>query len=222
MKVAVLFSGGKDSCRTVHWCLEKGYDVTLLTMISKVPDSWMFHTANIHLTELSAEAMGLPIVKKETSGIKEKELVDLKEAIRNLYVDTVACGAISSNYQRQRVEKICEELGLKFLAPFWHTDEEKFLRDTVKLGFEVIFVTVAADGFDTDWLGRKLDDNVIDDLKKLNEKHGIHICLEGGEGETLVVNAPMFKKKINITDSEKLWDKTTSSGYLKIKKAELI
>jgi len=223
MKVAVLFSGGKDSVRTVHWCLEKKYDVKyLVTMISKKEDSWMFHTPNIHLTELSAEAIGIPSITKETSGIKERELDDLRDVLRILGVDTIACGGIFSDYQKTRFEKICKELKLKLLAPFWHTDPVKFLKDTIDLGFDTRIVGVYAEGFDESWLEKKLDKKTLNDLISLNKKHGISIVGEGGEYETLVVDGPIFKKKIKILESEKVWDEKTQSGYLKIKKAELV
>lgn len=223
MKVAVLFSGGKDSTRTVHWCLENGYTVKyLVTMISKREDSWMYHTPNIHLTELSAEAIGIPIITKETSGIKEEEVEDLKEVLKVLDIDTVACGGIFSSYQKTRIEKVCKELKLKLLAPFWHTDPEQFMKETIDLGFDIRVIGVYAEGFDESWLGKKLDKKTINDLVSLNKKYGISIVGEGGEYETLVVDGPLFKKKIRIIDSEKIWDQKTQSGYLKIKKAMLI
>jgi predicted ATP pyrophosphatase (TIGR00289 family) len=223
MKIAVLFSGGKDSVRTVHWCLEKGHDVKyLVTMISKREDSWMYHTPNIHLTELSAEAIGMPLISKETPGIKEKEVEDLKDVLKILDIDAVACGGISSNYQKTRIEKVCKELKLKFLAPFWQTDPEKFLKETIDLGFDVLIVGVYAAGFDENWLGRRLDKKCLEDLKKLNEKYGVSLVGEGGEFESIVINGPIFKKKIKIINSEKIWDEKTQSGYLKINKATLI
>jgi len=222
MKVAVLFSGGKDSCRTVHWCLEKKYDAKyLVTMISKKEDSWMFHTPNIHLTEISTEAIGIPLITKGTSGIKERELDDLRDVLRILGVDTIACGGIFSDYQKTRFEKICKELKLKLLAPFWHVNPEKFLKETIDLGFKIIITGVYAQGFGESWLGRELTYETLKDLKKLNGKYGISIVGEGGEYETLVVDGPLFKKKIKIIDSEKVWDKKTQSGYLKIKEARL-
>jgi predicted ATP pyrophosphatase (TIGR00289 family) len=223
MKVAILFSGGKDSVRTVHWCLEKRYDVKyLVTMISKREDSWMYHTPNIHLTELSAEALGIPLITKETSWIKEKEVEDLKDVLKVLDTDTVACGGIFSNYQKTRIEKVCKELKLKFLAPFWHIDPEKFLKETIDLSFDVLIVGVYAAGFDDNWLRRKLDKKCLEDLKRLNEKYGVSLVGEGGEFESLVVDGPIFKKKIKLIDSEKIWDEKTQSGYLKINKAKLI
>lgn len=223
MNIAVLFSGGKDSVRTVHWCLEKGYNIKyLVTMISKREDSWMYHTPNIHLTELSAEAIGIPIITKETSGIKEKEVEDLKDVLKVLNIDTVACGGIFSDYQKTRFERVCKELRLKLLTPFWHTDPEQFLKEMIDLSFDVRIVGVYAEGFNESWLEKKLDKKTINDLISLNKKYGISLVGEGGEYETLVVDGPLFKKKIKIIDSEKIWDEKTQSGYLKIKKAELV
>jgi len=222
MRIAVLFSGGKDSIRTVHYFLEKGYDVKyLVTMISRREDSWMFHVPNIRLTELSAEAIGIPLISKETSGKKEEEVEDLKEVLKVLDVDAVACGGIFSEYQKTRFEKICRELRIKLLAPFWHTNPEKFLKDTIDLGFDVMIVGVYAEGFDESWLGRKIDQKTLEGLKELNREFSINLIGEGGEYESLVVDGPIFKKKIKILDSEKIWDKKTQSGYLKIKKAVL-
>ncbi|MDI6826823.1 MAG: diphthine--ammonia ligase [Candidatus Aenigmarchaeota archaeon] len=119
MGIAVLFSGGKDSVRTVHHCLKKGYDVKyLVTMISRREDSWMFHVPNIRLTELSSEAIDIPLISKETSGKKEEEVEDLKKVLKILDIDAVACGGIFSNYQKTRFEKVCKELKLKLLSPF--------------------------------------------------------------------------------------------------------
>ncbi len=222
MKVAVLFSGGKDSVRTVHFCLEKGYDIKyLVTMIPKREDSYMFHFPNIHLTELSSEAIGIPLISQETSGIKEREVDDLKNVLKVLDVDTIACGGIFSNYQKTRFERVCKELKLKLLAPFWHTNPEKFMKDTIDLGFDVRIIGVYAEGFDESWLGRKLDHKMLEELKKLKEKYKINLVFEGGEAETIVLDGPIFRKKIKIIDSEKIWDEKTQSGYLKIK-AELV
>lgn len=220
-RVAVLFSGGKDSTRTVHWCLQNGYDVKyLVTLFPMKKDSWMFHVPNIHLTGLLSQALEIPLVRQKSSGIKEEEVNDIKKAVENLDINFLACGGIASNYQKTRIEKVCNQLDLKCLAPFWGMSPEIFLRETVDLGFDVKIVAVSSEGFDKSWLGRKLDYNMINDLKKLNEKYKISMVLEGGEGESLVVDGPIFKKKIDIVDSEIVWEGL--SGYLSIKKAVLV
>ena len=217
--VAVLFSGGKDSTRTVHWCLENGLDVKyLVTLIPEREDSWMYHVPNIHLVDKLAEAIEIPLVKKSSSGIKEKEVEDMKVVLEGLDIDGVACGGIASNYQRSRIEKVCKELGLNLIAPFWGVDPEEFMRETVALGFDVRFVGVYAEGFDRSWLGRKLDEESLDELIELNRKYGVSLVGEGGEYESLCVDGPCFKKKLTITDSEIVWDDKTNSGWMRIKK----
>ncbi len=77
MKIAVLFSGGKDSTRTVHWCMKNGYKIKyLVSFVSERHDSYMFHIPNIHMTDLAAEAIGIELIKKKVSGIKENEVED--------------------------------------------------------------------------------------------------------------------------------------------------
>src|SRR4030042_2924535 len=108
MKVAALFSGGKDSTYAIYIAQQYGWNVTnLVTIISENKDSWMYHTLNIHLTEKQAESMNIPLVKKVTKGEKEKELDDLEEILKDLDIDGVISGALASEYQRTRIEKIC-------------------------------------------------------------------------------------------------------------------
>lgn len=221
MHVAALVTGGKDSTLALYKSIKSGYNVKfLVTMIPQREDSWMFHYPNIHLTELFAEAVGIPLVKGETSGIKEVESEDLKRLLAKLDVEGVVYGAISSNYQKSRIEKICKELKLKPLAPLWQENPKKLLQEILDLKFQVIFVGVYAYGFDISWLGKKLDEKAIEELKELNRRYGISLIGEGGEYETLVVDAPFFKRRIGLVETEKIWK--GESGYLLIKKVELV
>lgn len=223
MDVAVLFSGGKDSVRTVHWCMKKKYNVKyLVTIISENPDSYMFHTCNIDKTELIAEAIGIPIIIKQSKGKKEEELKDLEDVLKLLDIDTVAAGSIASTYQKSRVEKICKKLKLDFIAPFWNVNYKDFLKKTIDLMYDVRIVGVFSEGLDKSWLGRKLDKKAIKELAKLETEHGISIVGEGGEIETFVINGPIFKKRIKIMKTKKIWDNTTNSGKLIIETAFLV
>jgi len=189
-------------------------------MISQRPDSWMFHYPNIHLADFFAEAVGIPLVKSETSGVKETEVEDLKRLLVNLQVDGVVTGAIMSQYQKKRVDKICQELNLKSIAPLWHENPQNLLAEIVDLKFEVLIVGVYAYGFDVRWLGRKINQKTISDLVKLNKKYRISMVGEGGEYETLVLDAPFFKKRIQLVQTEKIWE--NHSGCLIVKKAKLV
>ncbi len=225
MKLGALFSGGKDSTFALYWAIKNNHSIEcLISLKAARTDSYMFQVANIELTKLSAQALGLPIIFEKTSGIKEKELDDLKRAIlrakKEFGIEGVTAGALASNYQKERVEKICKELGLKVFAPYWQYNQEKYLREILEAGFEIIFTRVAALGFTEKWLGRKLDEKAIEDLKKLNQKYHVHLGGEGGEFETLVLEGPIFKKRIEILEAEKVFH--ANEGELLIKSAVLV
>jgi len=223
MKFAVLFSGGKDSCFACHKAMEKGEVACLVSLLSENPASYMFHTPNISLTEMQAEAIGLPLLKKATEGKKEEELADLKaalsEAKEKYGVDAVATGAVRSEYQSSRIEKICGELGLECFNPFWQIDLEKYMNDFLAAGFKAIISGVAAYPLGEEWLGRELDENTLEYLKKLNKEHKINIAGEGGEYETFVFDGPIFKKRVEIVKVSKTY--ANYSGIYKIERAEL-
>lgn len=221
MKVAALCSGGKDSSFALWLVLRQEHEVTqIVAMIPKREDSWMYHYPNIHLIDLFAECASLPLLKAETSGEREQEIEDLKRTLKGLKVEGVVSGAVASNYQRSRIDRICEELGLKHLAPLWGREPVELLSEMIDAGFEIIITSVAAEGFDEKWLGRKLDKKCIQDLVELHGKHKINISAEGGEYESLVLNAPFFRKRIEVIEAERTW--RGDSGYLLIKGAKLV
>ncbi|HEX7467173.1 MAG TPA: TIGR00289 family protein [Methanobacterium sp.] len=223
MKAAVLFSGGKDSTMAIYKAIEEGYEVEyLVSMISDNPESYMFHVPNIHITELSSEAMGIPLIKAKTHGVKEKELDDLKKVLNELKdrgVRAIFTGALASEYQKSRIDQLCTDIGLMSKAPLWHVDPKEYMEEIIDLGFEVIIISVSAEGLDKSWLGRKIDHELLDELIILNNKYGMHMAFEGGEAETLVLDCPIFKKRISILASSTVWDR--DNGYLSISEAEL-
>ena len=209
MNVAVLFSGGKDSAMAVYAALDAKEDVKyLLSMKSKNDESYMFHVPNIHITDLLSQALDIPLMSVETDGVKEEELKDLRKAfidLKNLGVEAIYTGALYSVYQKSRIERLGEEVGLKIISPYWHVDELEYMRKIVSLGFKIIICGVAAWGLDESWLGRVIDDETIDELVKLNEKYYVDIAFEGGEAETLAVDGPIFKKRVEILKYKKEW-----------------
>jgi len=224
MKVGVLFSGGKDSTYAAYIAKERDSLECLVTLSPLREDSYMFHYPNIWLTKLQAEASGVPQIMVETEGVKELELQDLGKAlslakeqygIKGLYT-----GALSSVYQKSRVEKTCSTLGLKSISPLWHVPSEIHLRNLLENGFQVMVTSVSALGFTSEWLGRIIDDQAVKDLLDLQQKYGVHPGLEGGEGETLVLDCPLFARRIEVQESEKHW--RGDSGYLGITKARLV
>jgi len=218
MNVAVLFSGGKDSTYAIYLARKQGLKVKyLVSLFPEKEDSWMFHSVNIHLTEMLAEAMNIPIITRQTQA--EKELSDLKNVLKNLEIDGVVSGAIASKYQKTRIQKICDELKIKSFTPLWGKNQTELLLEIVKAGFEVIIVGVFAEGLDESWLGKKIDENSIKELIRLREKYLINEAGEGGEFESLVLNGPIFKKRLVLDETVKEWER--DHGVLRIKKAHL-
>ena len=221
MNVAALITGGKDSALALYRALKQGYKVKyLIAMFPKREDSWMFHYPNIHMTEFFAEVTGIPLIKGETSGVKEEEVKDLKNLLAGLDIEGVISGAVASHYQKTRIDGICRQLGLESITPLWDEKPEKLLNELIELGFETIIVGVYALGLSQEWLGRKINQETIRELLKLREKFGISPVGEGGEYESLVLDAPYFKKKIQILETETVWK--GDQGYLLVKKARLV
>jgi diphthine-ammonia ligase len=226
VRLGALFSSGKDSTFAVHVMLRQNYGVEcLITLKSKNQDSYMFHTPNIDLVDLQAKALGIPLIKHTTAGEKEDELKDLKEALKKAKkeykIEGVVTGALFSSYQRDRIEKVCDELGLKIFAPLWHISQEQEIREIIEQGFEIVMSSIAAYGLDKKWLNKTLTEKDVDKLAELDKKIGFNVAGEGGEYESLVLDAPLFTKHIKILkyhiDSE-----NENTARLIVEKAALI
>jgi ABC transporter with metal-binding/Fe-S-binding domain ATP-binding protein len=224
MRLGVLFSGGKDSMLALHLAAQKEEAVCLITVVSKNPESYMFHTPNIDVTALQAEALGLPLVKVVTEGKKEEELEDLEKAIveakRTFQIEGIVTGAVESVYQASRVQRICNRLDIWCFNPLWKHDQKALLETLVAEKFKVVISGIFAYPLDGKWLGKQIDPAVIAQLVELQGLYGISPSGEGGEIETTVLDAPMFKQKIEIVDSSA--EAKGNCGVFTIKQARLV
>jgi len=204
MKLGVLFSGGKDSTIALHKAAKKNKIACLITIISKNKESYMFHTPNINITKMQSEALGIPIINKDTKGNPEKELKDLeeaiKEAIKKFKIKGIVTGAIASVYQSQRIQKICDKLEISCINPLWKKNQKSILLQMVEKKYKTIISGIFAYPLTEKWLGKTIDNKTIDQLIILNKKFSLSIAGEGGEIETTVLDAPLFTKRIEITD----------------------
>ena len=223
MKLAVLFSGGKDSCYALQLASKQHEIACLLSIESENPESFMFHTPNIHLTKLQAESMNIPLLTKTTPGEKEEELKDLKKLIEKAMAEYtikgVVTGAIESVYQATRVQKICDELGLWCFNPLWQKDQVELLNELLENKFQTLIIGVFGFPLDDSFLGKYIDQAMIQRLVTLKEKFQINPSGEGGELETFVINAPIFDKAIIVKKSKV--DYSNNAGIYLINEAEL-
>ena len=222
MKVAVLFSGGKDSTYAA-WVVEhQGWDInTLLTVRPRSRDSFMFHHPNVEWTSLQAKAMGLHHKIIEVTG--DDELSELRDKLvalkKDQRVSGLVTGAVASDYQKTRFDNMCDGIGIKTFSPLWHKNPKLLQEDLKRAGLRIIITAVAAKGLDNSWLGRELNEGEWLHLEKLSISHGIHLAGEGGEYETFVLDAPSFEKAIEVEKSRTVWD--GDSGRVVIEAASL-
>lgn len=220
VKVAALFSGGKDSTYSLYVAQQRGWDVVrLLTVVPEDQDSMLFHVPNLHLTALQAEALGIARTEARAESGEEGEIAALRDMVESAKVEGIVTGAIASDYQLSRAQAVCHELGIRAFAPLWRKRREVLLADYLSAGFRVMFVGVSAEGMDESWLGRYLDAKAMNDLLMLRGKRGVDPCGEGGEYETLVLDGPNFERPLEIDDAQRVWD--GKRGILRVLGAHL-
>mgnify|MGYP001597374396 FL=1 len=198
MKLAALFSGGKDSTYALYLAKKFNYKVAcLITLDSKNKDSYMFHTLVDNVDSIAGK-MQLPLIKFSTEGKKERELADLKKAIKKAVkeheIEGIVTGAIASAYQASRVQKICNELDIYCFNPLWQKDQVELLKELINNNFRFKIVKVAADGLDNSWIGEIINKKTLPKLIDLSKKYRFNPAFEGGEAETEVVDCPLFRK----------------------------
>ncbi len=219
MSNACLYSGGKDSTLALHKAVRSGRKIDLLiTMRPENQYSYMFHYPNTAHTALQAEALGIRQVFADTKGEKELELADLERVLRENDVKLLVTGATYSSYQADRINNICKEQGIESVAPLWHIEPLEELNELAS-DFNAIITSVSAEGFDKSFLGAKIDDSIIRRLQELNRKYKVNMLFEGGEAESFVLDAPLFRKRIVIDDTKTEWN--GSIGRYLIEQAHL-
>lgn len=215
MRLACLFSGGKDSTYAAHLMEQAGHEVVcLVTVVPEDPHSWVFHTLNLeHLPEM-AKAMGKDLIAMPSSGEEGADLAALETALRDLDVEGVVTGAIASDYQWDRINGVCQRLGLKVFSPLWRKDQLTILNDMLQAGMRAMIVGVYSDGLGREWLGRVLDREAVDRLSSLSKAKGMNVSGEGGEYETLVLDSPMHLSAL-VPDEVRV-EFSRDSGQLRI------
>jgi len=201
-EVIVSWSGGKDSCLACYKAMEKGYQIGfLLNLISKEFQRCCFHGIQKELIHLQANLIGAPFYQKEMSIDMDLYEKEFKEGV--LYLKTkgakgMVFGDIYLMEHKNWVKKVCRDLEIKMMEPLWQTPPEKIIQEFISLGFKTVVVSAKAELFDKDFVGRVVDQSLLEELKKRN----ICPCGENGEFHTFVTGGPIFKKgEIEITKS---------------------
>ncbi len=212
MKLASLFSGGKDSTYAIYKAKQEGHTIEcLVSIFPRSEESHLLHYPNISVTSLQAKAMKIPqiITQMDTTDPETeiKELQNLIEKAKNNFgIDGMVHGGLFSNYQRIRFETIGNNLNLKVFSPLWHIDQKNYMLELLQSKFKFIITNVTSAGLDETWLGREITRENLEQLIVLSSKHGFNLTFEGGEAETFVIDCPLFYSPIRIMNANKIWD----------------
>lgn len=243
MDFVALISGGKDSCYNIWKCQQYGHRLVCLANLQSPQNdseneeinSFMYQSAGSSVIPAYAECLQVPLLRRIIQGkavsqtlyyeneVRGDEVEDLYELLKDVKqqfptITAVSCGAIVSNYQRHRVENICQRLGWTCLSYLWQRDRNELIHEIVeKANIHAILIKVAGAGLDPNkHLNRTLKD-LLPTLNLYHNKYGLDVCGEGGEYESLVLDAPFFLKKIEIIDTSIIYDdEDPSVGMLKI------
>ena len=220
MRLASLYSGGKDSTFALYLAEQMGHEVPyIVNIMPEDAASWIFHTPNLDVVPLMAESMGKQLITASSTGSEEGDMEGLRNALEGLDVEGVVTGAVWSDYQWDRMNIVCGELGLKVITPLWRKDQDLVMDEFLRSGIRAIIVGCYAEGLDETWLGREIDADAVEELKVLREKYGISIMGEGGEYESMTLDSPMHSRSLEVVSTETEWSR--GSGTLRVTSARL-
>ena len=213
MRVVVLSSGGKDSVYAHWWATLQGWDViSLITCKIIKDDSLMFQIPGTQIVELQSKVTNTNYIEIQLSGEEELEMIELRDFISNLMkegevlhgLEGIVTGALRSDYQKSRVEIMCNSLEICSFSPLWHNDSYQHMRALIDNGFKLILSSVSCDGLDESWLGKTISKENLEKLEEISKKYRFNVDGEGGEFETSVLYAPHFSSEILI-EGNKIW-----------------
>lgn len=212
MRLGCLFSGGKDSTYALYKSLNEGHEVPCLISLHPFNDeSLLYHHPNNFLFKKISEAIDIPLIERYCNNTLKEHEIDqlissLRQGMEEYSIEGLINGAISSRFQLNIFHKICTELNLKLYSPIWEIDPYKYYNELINSQFEIVITRVAALGLDKIWLGKTINEINYEELDILSKKFKFNITFEGGEAETLVIDCPIYKKKIKIVRSKIQWD----------------
>lgn len=201
MDVFVSWSGGKDCSLAYHQAIRSGLNVRYLaSMITESIERLWVHRLTPEVLSLQAQAMGIPLVLEwataDTYVDKYRQMLQgfRAEGITGGVFGDVSIGNSLADRHRQWVDSVCLPEGITPHRPLWDQGREEIITDIIEQGFEAIII-VADDKLGKDFLGRKLDRDLLRELKQRHEQSPTG---EVGYYHTFVVDGPLFKKRLEI------------------------
>lgn len=194
----VSWSGGKDSCFALWKAKSQGLKIAhLLNFVNEDSTRAMSHGLAPELIALQAQAMGLPLLQKKVTW--DTYEAGFKSAVSELKlkgITGVVAGDIYLQEHKDWVDRVCGEVDVKAILPLWQMNTAQLLTDFIEAGFKAIIVSVNAEFFGKEWLGRQLDGELAAELNDVAQKLNIDPCGEAGEFHTFAYDGPVFNRAI--------------------------
>ncbi len=204
MGATALVSGGKDSIFAASLADQQGFDVDeLLVLEPDDNESWMFHTPNLGLVRLQAEAWGKSFRSVRIPGPSSEADTDRLDAALKTSSGPIVAGAIASSYQWSRLLQIAVRQHRPAYLPLWGKEAATVVRAEIAAGLDIRIVHVAAESLTANLLGSRLDNARLADLERRGAGRApVNVAGEGGEYESLVLDAPFFARRIEVDRAE--------------------
>lgn len=219
-KAFVSWSGGKDCCQAAYQAIQQGFNIKyLLNMVTNDSRRSCSHGIGSRWIRMQSEAMGIPIMQQPTTGDNYEAV--FSNALLKMKAEGIHYGVfgdIDFIPHLEWIERVCASAGIMPVLPLWKKDQEKIVRSFIDLGFVSVVVATQADLLEEEWLGRKLDADFIKDLKNYDEN--VTPCGEAGEFHTLVIDGPLFNRRLEVRKAEKV--KREKNWFLDIKQIDLV
>lgn len=197
------WSGGKDCCLACFRAITSGLKVSyLVNMVTEDGERSRSHGLAAKWLQMQSQAIHIPLIQhRATRADYEAEFKNVLLDLKQKGVTEGVFGDIDVVEHRQWIERVCSELGIIPRFPLWREDQNKLLTEFISSGFEAVIVATKAELMGEEWLGRRLDKDFITDLTSLNN---ITPCGEAGEFHTLVIDGPLFEKRMEIMEATKV------------------
>jgi diphthine-ammonia ligase len=219
-KAFVSWSGGKDCCQAAYQAMLQGIEVKyLLNTVTQDSRRSCSHGLAASWIKSQSEALGIPLFQQPTAdSTYESNFIDATLNLKKEGITAGVFGDIDFNPHREWIERVCQKAGIRPVLPLWQKDQSQIAGDFISSGFVAVVVATQADLLGEEWLGRKFDTAFLKELAALNKN--ISPCGEAGEFHTLVIDGPLFKKRLKLQETEKV--KRDNHWFLDIKKCELV
>ena len=200
MKFVISYSGGKDSILALDSMIADGNEpVAMIVMYNKNAGRSYFHGINLNMLKRISESLNIPLIKGETSGEDYAQVFE-KALLQSKTLGATACvfGDIDIEEHKSWNQNRCDNAGLQAILPLWQQSRALLVKQVIDLNYNCILKCICDQRIPKELLGKSLNLEMIDFFERI----GVDMCGENGEYHTIVVDGPLFTKKINYTVSD--------------------